>query len=424
MFKIVTTYIERYKTQVKNLGVYFLAALIPMILSLLANPFIAKNMSPEDYAITGYYTAFSTLFSPLVSFYLLHYYTKRYFELNDSQRAELRATLFKSLIFFSCLMTVVALLIIFIYTEFFNKQSQIPFFPYAVLSMMSAPLAGIYTLTQNDNRMARASKKFFRLSVAKGFIVIAITLLFVVGFKWGATGKLSAVLIGSAIMFVYVLWYNRSLWKIPFNSKIFKDALLFCWPLVIASMLTFFSNGYDKVFLERMGNIEELGIYSVGVSIAYYLNVFATSINDTFQPDIFQSIVQRNYKRTAMFIGVKIAIMSICVIGFIIFAPFIIKVLTYGRYVNSTPYAVIISLSTITSMLYYSMSNVTVALGYTSITLTNKIIGSIASVVSFGFLINHFGAIGAAWGIVLSFVYFFLGNVILVIFKYRKEHKK
>ena len=72
--------------------------------------------------------------------------------------------------------------------------------------------------------------------------------------------------------------------------------------------------------------------------------------------------------------------------------------------------------------MYYSMSQVTVALGYTSITLTNKIIGSVLSILSYGFLISRFGAKGAAWGMVLSYVYFFLGNVMMVLIKYKRNH--
>ena len=111
-------YIKKFKTQIMNLSIYFVAALIPMILSLLSNPFIAKNLSPTDYAIVGYYTAFNTLFGPFVSFYLLHYYTKRFYELNEEKRKELKATIFKSLIVFSLLLTSLALIIIYIYRIF------------------------------------------------------------------------------------------------------------------------------------------------------------------------------------------------------------------------------------------------------------------------------------------------------------------
>lgn len=420
---VVSKYINRYKTQINNLGIYFLAALIPMLLSLVTNPFIAKNMSPTDYAIAGYYTSFNSLFGPLVTFYLLHYYTKRYFELDEQKRLVLKSTLFKMLIFFSSIMFLVALFIVFIYTHFFNSDSEIPFFPFAIMSMIVLPLGGIYSLTLVELRMSRNSRSFFKISAGRGVFGVLVACLFVVGFKWGAYGKLGSALITDLIFFLFVLISNRELWNITFDWHIFKESLRFCWPLVLASMLTFFSNGYDKVMLERGKDLVELGIYSVGLSIANYLQIFSTSINDTFQPDIFENVVKRNKKMVVRYIAIKIFIMS-CIVGlFILFAPFLVKILTFGRYVDSTKYAIIIAISSITSMLYYSVSQVTVALGYSKITLFNKIFGSVLSVLSFNFLISKYGAVGAAWGVVLSYLYFFAGNVAMVIYKYSKARK-
>lgn len=419
---LLADYFKRFSKQIKNLSVYFLAALIPMVLSFISNPFIAKNMESEDYAIVGYYTAFNSLFGPLVNFYLLHYYTKRFYELTEERRKELKATLFYSLIFFSVVMFLVSLAVLYGYKTIFNKESQIPFLPYAVMALLPLPIGGIYSLTLTDFRMRRDSGSFFKISVSHGVLGVVLSLLFVVAFKWGAVGRLGATLLTSLVLFFVAFYINRDLIKIKFDKTYFKEALLFCWPLVLASMLTFFSNGYDKVFLERRGDIALLGIYSVGVSIATYLHVFSTSINDTFQPDIFENIVKRNYKKCAQYIAIKLAIMSACVVAFIIMAPFLVHILTFGKYDAATPYAIIVSISTITSMMYYSMSQVTVALGYTSITLTNKIIGSVLSILSYGFLISRFGAKGAACGMVLSYVYFFLGNVIMVLIKYKRNH--
>lgn len=415
--------LSKFKQQISNLSIYFLAALIPMILSLVSNPLLAKNLSPEDYAIIGYYSAFVTLFSPLINFYLLHYYTKRFYELDEDGRISLKATLYRALIFFSFILTFLTILLLCGYKILANSDSQIPLFPYVILSMVSVPITGIYSLSLTECRMTRASKRFFTISVTNGVLGVVLALLLVVVFKLGAVGRMWATLLTAIIMFLYTLYNNRDIWKHSFDKKIFVDSITFCWPLVVASMLTFFCTGYDKILLERQGDLRVLGIYSVGVTIAGYLSLFSSSINDTFQPDIYESIVKRQFKRCAKFVAMKLSFMSVCVILFAIFAPFIINILTFGRYIESAPYAIVVAISSVTSMMYYSMSQITVALGYTKITLTNKILGSIVSIFSFGFLISHFGAMGAAWGIVLSYLYFFLGNVAMVYYNYISKKK-
>lgn len=417
---VIETY-NRFKSYISNLSVYFLASLVPMLLSLVSNPFIAKNMDPDDYAIVGYYGAFITLFTPLVDFYFLHFYTKRFYELDEARRYHLRATIFKSFLSFSFIMTGVALLSLFGYRTFFNNNSEISFFPYAVLALVKIPLSCLFSLELVDFRMNRESKPFFRLSVSNALMATAVMVLFVVVFKWGAIGNLSASLLTTAIMFVYMLVKNWRILKEPFDKEIFKDAVKFCWPLALASMLTFFSNGYDRVFLEKNESLEVLGYYSVGVTIASYIRVFSDSINSTFQPDIYESIVKRNFRKSFKFIALKLVILSVVIVCFIILSPFVVRILTFGKYVASTKYAVIASLASLTSMMYYSVSQITVALGYTSITLYNKILGSVLSVLCYALLIRSFGAIGAAWGMVVSYIFFFLGNSIMVYYKYKRR---
>lgn len=109
---------------------------------------------------------------------------------------------------------------------------------------------------------------------------------------------------------------------------------------------------------------------------------------------------------------------AIIVLIFILFSPLIIKILTAGRYMLSLKYTQIIALSTITSAIYYTISQITVALGRSYITLFNKIITSVLSILCFSILINEYQFIGAAWGLVLSFIISALGNLaLLLIFK-------
>ena len=413
--------IKKIVSTSKSLSIYFSASLIPMMLSLLINPLVSLNMSPDDFAISGFYTAFNTLFTPFVTFYFTHYYTKRYFELEENQRQILKSTIFKSLISFSFFLSVIALLGLFLYMNFFNNSTDITFFPFAVISIFSIPFIGIYNLNLIEYRMQRKSVQFFKLSVTNGTLLTIITLLLVVLLKLGALGKLMSVFSASLIMFSFCFYLNKSLLKYSFNWNYFKGAVLFCFPLVLAAMLSFFTLGFDKVYLERIVDNASLGYYVVGASIAGYINIFTNSINDTFQPDIFQSIAKHNYLKCCKIVIVKLILILFIVSLFILLAPILIKLLTANKYIDSTIYARIISLSCISGILFQSISQITIAKGFTTLTLTNKIIGSVGCVICYIFLISQYGTIGAAWACVLSYLIFFIGNVILLLIKYSRQ---
>ncbi len=405
---------NRILNTIKHIGLYFSASLIPMFLNLAINPLIAMNMEPYDYAITGFYTSFNTLISPLIIFYMLHYYTKRYFEVNENERIALKTTMIKSLIYFSGILSVLSFTGLAIYYFIADIDESFPFLPYAFLTVFSIPLTGIYTLTLTEYRMSKRSLDFFRLSTFSGILLVLANLILVVGLKWGAFGKLLAPFLVHLIMFVYCLWKYKELLCAKFDKEIFKKIIIFCFPLTLAAMLSFFTNGYDRVLLEKYGEINELGIYVVGIQMATYISVFQSAISNTFQPDLYQAIVQKNNSKLLKVITVQIGSTGVVVLGFILLAPFVIDILTAGRYVESTKYAQIVALSTLSSAMYYVVSQITIARGLTKIPLINKIITSAVCVGMFYYLITRWGYVGAAWGLVLSHIIALIGNMVLL----------
>ncbi len=404
----------KYKKSLQNVGIYFIASLIPMVLSMAINPLIALNMDPDDYAIVGFFNSFNGLVSPLIVFYSFNYYTKRYFELNEEGRIKLKSTIMQALVYLSLLMALLSLLGIFIYMKCFNQGSTIPIFPYALLSVFALPLTGIYTLMLTDYKMQKRANDFFKLSISKSIVGIPLILLFVVLLKYGALGRLLATFLGNFLLFAWCLVKNWGCFRNKIDWSILKAMLLFTWPLTLAAMLGFFSNGYDKVFLERLGDVKELGYYVVGLSIAGYIRVFQTAIGNTFQPDIYENIIKRNWKSVFKFVGLILGMTTIVVLGFILVAPFVVDILTAGKYTYSVKYTRIVAFAQISSSLYYTLSQITIALGATKITLINKIVGSALCVVMFSVLITKWQFIGAAWGQVFSFIIFFVGNLILL----------
>jgi len=298
--------------------------------------------------------------------------------------------------------------------KYLNQDSSIPFWPYALLSIFSLPLTGIYTLMLTDYKMQKRAKDFFKLSISKSLVTIPLIILLVVLLKQGALGRLLATFLGNFTLFAWCLIKNRACFNKKIDWSIIKALLYFTWPLTLAAMLGFFSNGYDMVFLERLGDVKELGYYVVGLSIARYITVFQTAIGNTFQPDIYKNIVKRNWISVFKYITLIIGLTTIVVLGFILVAPFVVDILTAGRYTYSVKYTRIVALAQITSGVYYVISQITIALGATKITLINKITGSALCVLMYSVFITKWEFIGAAWGQVFSFVIFFIGNLFLL----------
>lgn len=385
-----------------------------MLISLLTNPLIALNMSPEDYAITGYYGSFAQLLTPFILFYTVNYYNQRFFRATEDERNILKATLIRFLIYFSALLAIIAFVAVLLYIKCFNQNTSLPISPYLALTVFAIPLTGIYALTLNECKLQRDSQRFFRISVTNGGVGIGLALLFVVVFKDGARGRLVATFLTNLLFFFWCIWYQRDCFKIKLRWSILRDVIKFCWPLTVAAMLGFFTSGYDKILLEKIGDVQELGFYVVGAQFAGYLHVFTAAVQATFQPDIYEGIAKRNKSKTVQSIMIVLVIISIVIAVFCLAAPWVVRVLTAGRYMESVQYSRILAVANITATAYFISSQVTIALGKPYITLFNKIISSVLIIVMFDILVGNHGFYGAAWGTVLSNVILLSINVLFL----------
>lgn len=405
------------KRVLKNTSLYFMAAVIKTPLLLLVNPFVALNMTHKDFAITGYFTSFNTLLLPLLSLSFFQYYCKKYFEVNEEKREELLSNLI-SIQFIIGLIEILLLLILF-YLFFSINNVAFPVLPFALFTCFSLFFNNFYSFWLLNLKMRGSAKKYFLLSLINSILAVTFVVLLVIVFKFGAVGKLAAPLCTAS---VFGIWYLKKIRvKLTINFIYLKEAMLFCWPLIIAGMLEYFFTGIDRAMLEKLGDNHQLGLYNIAIAITGYLLLFDRAIGNTFQPDIFKAVAQRKLKKLALIVAGKTFLNVFPVVIFILFAPFLIKILTYGRYTDASGYAQVLALRNITRSFYFSMSSLVIAFGFPKITLVNKIFGAILSILLYGYLIKNFGYFGGAWGNVVVYLCLSLVPMGFLIFKIRNE---
>lgn len=408
--------IQRFKehgASMKNMGYYLMASFIPMLINLFLSPLYSLNLSEEDFAIVGYFASFQSLLGPLVLFEMHQNYMREYYFRNEEERKSLRSTLFKTFLVFPFIIVIISLIGLYAYLQISNISNEIPFFPYAILTMLPWALAGIYRLELIDCKVQRRAKSYFNISITNSAILIVCTVLCVVIFKWGATGKLLGAAIPALVMFLWSLSRHLNVFKDTFDWSLLKSTIIFCTPLVIAAMMSFFTDGYDKVFLQKYVSLDQLGIYTIGLSIASYLGIFSTAMGETFNPDIYESIADKDNKRALKFIFIQIIVMLVIVVTFILLAKYVIYILTAGRYVESTPYARIASLASISVLIRGSITPFIYSARKTKVVLVAKILNSVMGIITYSVLIKHYGLYGASWGFVICPLYYALFAFVL-----------
>jgi O-antigen/teichoic acid export membrane protein len=174
-----------------------------------------------------------------------------------------------------------------------------------------------------------------------------------------------------------------------------KAAFRRTYPLVLASLLYFPIRNIDIIYLERLGNITEFGLYSIGLRISTYLQVMINAVTQAFEPDIFRFVAGKNSKKLYTYIGLLVIVIAVILVGFSVFSEFIIEILTAGRYTAATQYANLNLIPIFTAALYAIFNKVLIAQKRTKTILFIEFVGGLSSLAIIKVFINYWQYSGA-----------------------------
>lgn len=405
---------------IKNLSFYLSAAIISGLIGVVFNPFLAKNLSPTDYSIIGYFSSFSSLFTPILNFSLISYYVRNYFKIDYEKRQLTLDTIITSLLIWGVFSSLLILVLFYIYTNVVDVK--LPFMPFALMSIAQLFFSNFLLLYQVNCRMEKKAKKYFKITLSSSLIGVLLTIFLVIIVKYGAVGRMSALLIASITIGYYSI--KNLLFKFRIDFGVFKEAFSFGWPISISSIIHFFLIGIDISIVETLNDVSTMSLYVISISIVSYLSILYSALAQTFEPDLYKAVADYNYKKIAKIVLLIVSILVPIVIVFVLFAKPIISILTYNRYTDAYYYARILSLGVITTYLMIAIEGIINAFGYTKINLMNKIIGAIIAIALYYFLIKNFQFVGAAWGRVLAPIIIFVAGVFSLLFLKNKIIRK
>jgi len=398
--------------RVKNFSLYLLSAIVSGILSILFNPFLAANLSSMDYSIIGYYSSFASLFTPILNFSLISYYVRKYFKIPENKRQATLDTIITTLIIWGAISSMLILVLFFTYCHIAGVE--LPFFPFAMMSVFQLFFNNFLLLYQVECRMRSEAKRYFKITMSASLITILLSIILVIVFKFGAVGRMSALLLSSVCIGLFAIKKLRSKFRV--DKSILKEAISFGWPVSCSYILQYFLLGINMVFLEHLHDVSNMGLFAVATSISGYLSFIYIALAQTFEPDIYKAVAQYNYKRIFYLELLIIFILLVIILIIVLFAKPVVAILTANRYTNAYQFMRILSLGVITTYLMSAIEDIINAFGFTKVGLINKIIGSTMAVGIYLYLINSYGFYGGAWGRVIAPLLVFIVGCISLIF--------
>jgi len=395
--------------QIKRLAgesaVYGIAGIFSRFVNLFLFPFYSKVLPPAEYGIIGMYNSTFLFCFVAVCFAMDSATFRFYFDANNEIKHQKKT--FSNWFFFQLFLSLLICSIILFANNFWSSFIFKGSANASYITKWLAPVIILYatpTILEVWYRLQRKAVQAVTYSVITTSLSITVSLFCILKFHLGVVGFIYGQITSYFLGTVYGLIILRK-W-LSFKNVDFlllKNMLKYALPLLPAGLastaLLFVSNYYLKAKL----NFAELGLYSIGSTLASSLGLITMAFGQAWSPFAFSISASKTAPKTysAAFTSFCIILSWAC-LAFCIFLPDILKLFTNKNYYGAEIVGCILSFN----VFFIS----TTIIGMTGCGIAKKtapyakavVIGGIASVALLFVFGHFFGKEGAAFGLLLG----------------------
>lgn len=336
----------------------------------------------------------------------------------DYHESQNKAELLKNLSFPMVMLTMVSLVLLLVISPNF-----ISYHLYEIQSFYLSAITVCAFITAVVSRylslILRMQEKAVQFSLSQ-ILPKILFLVFIINvgvwqFEYDTTSLVTANALSVITACLVYIWNTRHDSKAAFqakmNVKVFRRGFIFGFPLLFSSLAGWGLAVADRLFLKNYSNLSELGIYSVTMSVAMVVTLFAGIFNTIWAPLVYkwQSTEDIDYSKIN-----TIAHNVVAIVYFIVvltgLSSWIVAFFFPAQYFNIQ----YLLPACIMAPMLYTISEVTgigISLSRRTVfTMFASLIAMTVSIVVCYFLVAPFGAKGAACATVLAFFVFYIAR--------------
>lgn len=327
-----------------NSAIYTIFNVLQRALNFFLLPLYTLYLTPEDYGITNVLVSACALLTFLLTFSLQA--SSARFHYKYSKNPGLVKQIWGSnQIFVLCnsFFWVVFFCVLYKYTLKYLIGDNIPFYPYALIAILNCSFSPIYLYFQTYLQTTQQAKYYVINNLSFFLTQLSLTVYFVVGLHMKALGVIAAQLIVNIIFGIYAILSLRKYITYKFSSKILIRSLRYSVPLIPHNLSGWLNSMLDRIFINRIVNIANVGLYSVGYQIGSIVNLLGLSINQAYTPFFFQNHSTEEGKRhIGLITDIGILIVSLIALFVAYFSQEIVYYMTSTQYHSVWPVIVIL----------------------------------------------------------------------------------
>jgi O-antigen/teichoic acid export membrane protein len=252
----------------KDSVIYGIGNSLQKFISLMLIPIFTRVLSPEEYGVLSTLSTITYFISALAGLGLISA-TSRYFfkaETSDEKSKVLSTSIFLRLGATGSVTLLMLLIASQISVLLFDTEQ---WKWVVVVSLLLLPITQVSEVFESTFRYYRSAWKYLIVTVIRALINPGLAIFFVLVMQYGVLGIKMASLISAIITMViaYVIFARHKIsWK--YDKKWAKLMLVFGFPLIWTSMLTWVNSVSDKLIILKLDDLSSVGLYSIGQSFS------------------------------------------------------------------------------------------------------------------------------------------------------------
>ena len=253
-------------------------------------------------------------------------------------------------------------------------------------------------------RVEERSVAFVCASLVNIFLTIGTTLLLVVSLDKGPIGVIVGNFTGTLVVYLVLLGYRREQLGLEFDRGLLREMNRFGVPLVPTALFLWITNFSDRIFLVKLADVTEAGLYSVGVRVASAMVLLLTAFRTAWPAFAYSIRDESEARRTYAYVLSYLTVLTAWVaLALTLLSPWIVDVLAADAFAESSSVVGPLAFSTVA---YGAYIVVAIGVGRSRRTQFNWVVTGLAAVVNLALnvtLIPRFGMMGAAIATVAAY---------------------
>jgi O-antigen/teichoic acid export membrane protein len=387
----------------RNLAIYGLGDVATSLVSLLLLPVYTRYLSTEDYGIIAMLLTIEAVAKILFRWGVDTAFMRMYFDCSDQAgRQRLASTLFFFLVAVNGTLLLAGVLGAQWLSGLLFETTRYSLL--IALVIANTFVVGFYFIPFQVLRIREESRMFISLVFGRSAGTILARLLLVIVARMGVLGVVAAdVLVTAVFTVVMIRWYTPLIRPV-FSRPVLNEALAFGLPRIPHAVANQVIGIADKYFLNALGTLRDVGLYSVGASFGLALKLFLSAFEYAWTPFFLGAMKEPDaktiYSKVSTYI---IAVLILLVAGLCAVAPDLIRLMTEQKFHDAAVVTPWIALGVMFQGLYLVGSIGLIITRRTSRYPLATGIAAAASVASNYLLIPRFGLLGAAWSQTIAY---------------------